>query len=222
MKREELNFILQEGEGFKIEFKEYISGIDKDMIAFANAEGGRVFVGIDDTNKLKGIKFTNKLKAQINDIAKNCDPPISIGLNQFYNVVVIDVPTSNNKPHKCSSGFYLRKDATSQKMERDELVDFIYDQGRKKFDSLTCRRFKLKDLDQNVLEEYLKKADIDIKRALKETLFNLGVYEDGKVNNAGVSLRTARRDFISFQKQKMIKFTGAPKTGYYELVQHEN
>ena len=39
MNKQELNFILQEGEGFKIEFKENINGIDKDMTAFANAGG---------------------------------------------------------------------------------------------------------------------------------------------------------------------------------------
>jgi len=45
MTKKELAFILQEGEGFKIEFKEGIAGVDKDMVAFANAEGGRIFIG---------------------------------------------------------------------------------------------------------------------------------------------------------------------------------
>ena len=39
MNKKELSFILQEGEGFKIEFKENISSIDKDMVAFANGSG---------------------------------------------------------------------------------------------------------------------------------------------------------------------------------------
>ena len=71
-------------------------------------------------------------------------------------------------------------------MWRDELIDFIYDQGRKRFDSLPCHKFKLRDLDQPFLNEYLKKAGIHVKAAIKETLFNLGVYEDSHVNNAGV------------------------------------
>ena len=39
MKKKELKFILQEGEGLKIEFKENLSGIDKEITSFANSEG---------------------------------------------------------------------------------------------------------------------------------------------------------------------------------------
>ena len=35
--KEEFNFILQEGEGYKIEFKESLNNIDKKLVAFANA-----------------------------------------------------------------------------------------------------------------------------------------------------------------------------------------
>ena len=39
MNAEELKLILEEGEGYRIEFKEALSGIDKEMVAFANASG---------------------------------------------------------------------------------------------------------------------------------------------------------------------------------------
>ena len=74
MTNQELKFILQQGEGFKIEFKEQINNIDKEIIAFANSKGGRIFLGVDDKGKIKGISITNKLKSQIQDIARNCDP----------------------------------------------------------------------------------------------------------------------------------------------------
>ncbi len=65
----------------KIEFKESISGIDKEIVAFANSNGGRIFLGIDDRNEIKGIRITNKLKSQIQDIVRNCDPQIKIDLS---------------------------------------------------------------------------------------------------------------------------------------------
>ena len=40
MDRNEFEFTLQEGEGYRIEFKENIAGLDKEMCAFANASGG--------------------------------------------------------------------------------------------------------------------------------------------------------------------------------------
>ena len=63
MNQEELNLILDEGEGYKIEFKEQLSNIDKEFVAFANSSGGRIFLGISDDKKIKGITITNKLKS---------------------------------------------------------------------------------------------------------------------------------------------------------------
>ena len=73
MTNQELKFILQQGEGLRIEFKEQINNIDKEIIAFDNSKGGRIFLGVDDKGKIKGINITNKLKSQIQDIARNCE-----------------------------------------------------------------------------------------------------------------------------------------------------
>ena len=59
MNKQELDFILEEGEGYQIEFKEFLSGIDKEIVAFANSSGGRIFLGITDSGKAKGINITN-------------------------------------------------------------------------------------------------------------------------------------------------------------------
>lgn len=42
----ELQLILQEGEGYTIEFKENLANLDKEVVAFANASGGRIFIGV--------------------------------------------------------------------------------------------------------------------------------------------------------------------------------
>ena len=85
MNEKELKFILQEGEGLKIEFKEsFDKSIAKDVVAFANSCGGRIFIGVGDDGKVKGIKITNKLKSEIQTMARNCDPSIEIGLEKFH------------------------------------------------------------------------------------------------------------------------------------------
>ncbi|MCD6149819.1 ATP-binding protein [bacterium] len=50
MDKQELEFILQEGEGLKIEFKEFFDAKNfaKEIVAFANSCGGRIFLGVDD------------------------------------------------------------------------------------------------------------------------------------------------------------------------------
>lgn len=67
MNKKELSLILKEGEGYKIEFKEGFNNLDKEIVAFANSSGGRVFLGVTDDGKIKGIGVTNELKSRIQD-----------------------------------------------------------------------------------------------------------------------------------------------------------
>ena len=48
----ELNIFIEEGEGYKIEFKESLSNLSKELVAFANSSGGRVFLGVNDKGKI--------------------------------------------------------------------------------------------------------------------------------------------------------------------------
>ena len=68
----DLKAALELGEGQFIEFKElFDKSLSKEMVAFANASGGVIYLGITDKGKIKGFKTTNKLKSQIQDTAWN-------------------------------------------------------------------------------------------------------------------------------------------------------
>ena len=111
------------GEGQFIEFKEsFDKNFQKEIVAFANASGGVIYLGITDTGKQKGIDISNRLKSQIQDMAYNCDPSIVINLVEMANVLAIQIPEGKNKPYSCSSGFFMRMGANSQKMTRNEIL----------------------------------------------------------------------------------------------------
>lgn len=196
MIKKELNFILQEGEGLKIEFKESLDkSLSKEMVAFANSSGGRIFLGIDDKNGVKGIKITNELKSQILDIARKCDPPIKIDFDSIEvrkkPVLIIIVPEGDNKPYQCSFGFYLRQGSNSQKLTRDEIINFSIGEGKIKFDKQVNPKFSFeKDFDKRKLDEYLKLANLKKNLDIKDILTNLGVATREKnklvANNANV------------------------------------
>jgi ATP-dependent DNA helicase RecG len=77
MKASDLDILLQEGEGVMLEYKEGISGsFARELVAFANTAGGRILLGVRDNGTVKGIADTNELQARIQDIARNCDPPV--------------------------------------------------------------------------------------------------------------------------------------------------
>lgn len=178
---------LELGEGQIIEFKESPDkNLPKEMVAFANASGGVIYLGISDTGKIKGIETSNKLKSQIQDLARNCDPPIAILISQIDKILAIEVKEGINKPYSCASGFYMRMGANSQKMNRDEIIALAIKTGKIRFDEQICAHFDWKDFDDEKFEYYLKLARISHNMNREEILTNLRVLTNEGITNAGV------------------------------------
>ena len=104
MNKKEFKFLLKSRESINLEFKEALDAkaIAKSIVAFANSEGGKIILGVDDKGNAKGINVTNSLKSEIQTIARNCDPAININLEEFENVLIIHVEDGKNKPYRCS------------------------------------------------------------------------------------------------------------------------
>src|SRR3989338_10281728 len=187
MKKEEFNFVLSKGEDYKTEFKENLSGIDKDIVAFSNADGGIILIGVDDRKHIKGIAINNKLKAELQSIARNCDPEISVDISEFENSLVARVSESDKKPHRCSSGFYLRIGSISQKLNVGEIRELFDRQGKLFFEEGINKEFAIKDFDKAKFYDYLKNARISKTLGENKLLENLGLTNSfGKFKNAGI------------------------------------
>ena len=124
-------------------------------------------MGIDDKNQVKGIKTDNKLKSQIQDIAKNCDPSIIIQLKQFENILIVEIGEGKNKPYSCSDGFYMRMNANSQKMARNQIIELSIKEGKIRFDEQICHNFNFKDFDDDKFNYFLELANISNKLSKK-------------------------------------------------------
>ncbi|NCU33124.1 MAG: ATP-binding protein, partial [Candidatus Moranbacteria bacterium] len=148
MTNEDLKLILKEGEGLTVEFKErYSSRIDKDIVAFTNTKGGVILLGVSDDGKIVGEKLTNKLKAQINDLARNCEPTISIKkITQIDKIIAIEIEEGNEKPYSCGDGYFRRLDAVTQKMNQREVRLIFREANNISFESLTCKNLNLNDI----------------------------------------------------------------------------
>ena len=106
MKAADLDILLQEGEGAMLEYKESLAAsFARELVAFANTAGGKILLGVRDDGSVKGIADTNEIRARIQDIARNCDPPVKILLNRIGDVTVVTVRESDAKPVQCSDGF---------------------------------------------------------------------------------------------------------------------
>ena len=163
-----LKFALKKGEDYKTEFKEKVDkSLAKEIVAFANSSGGQIYIGITDKGKIKGVNATNELKSQIEDIARKCDPkiPISLQVIQKEKVLIVRVKEGKDKPHRCSSGFYIRSGSSSQKLSRDEILDFAEDEDLLNFDKVPCKEFDFKkDFDKEKLFSFMDRTEIKYNR----------------------------------------------------------
>jgi len=191
MDEKQLLALIATGEGYKIEFKESLNNIDRELVAFANSSGGRILIGVTNTGDRKGVTITNDLRSQLQDIANNCDPPVKIIPWEVENVIAIEVREGDDKPYKCSTGFYKRIGPNTQKLSRNEIIEFIKSEGKVRFDEMVNPKFDYEThFDPRKLEKYLRMAHISNVLDPVTMLINLGVAEkqDDRMyfNNTGI------------------------------------
>ncbi len=103
----DLKQLVARGEGESLEFKRKAATPDKivrEMIAFANAGGGHLLVGISDDGEITGLKHPEDDAYVIQQSLQNCSPrlPVTetfIPLGNGRHVIHYRIAESRNKPH---------------------------------------------------------------------------------------------------------------------------
>lgn len=115
------------------QFKRQIDGQDhlaKEIVAFLNTRGGRIFVGVDDDGNIVGLP-AEKVSSLANLVSNTCsqsiNPPCSVLTfnvpTQEGTVVVIEVPDGPDKPYQDKDRqFWVKKGPDKRRVtERSEL-----------------------------------------------------------------------------------------------------
>ncbi len=175
----DLAILLQEGEGTTLEFKEGLSSsFARELVAMANTIGGHILLGVRDDGSVAGVKDSNTLRARVQDIARNCDPPVKILVAPVGEVLVVTVRESDAKPVQCSDGFFWRQGSTTQKLSRDELRDFFRSEGMIRFDVSPCPRFRYpQDFDRDKYQAWLRLSGISGRPRSEDVLVNIDAAE---------------------------------------------
>ena len=176
----DIDILVQQGEGTTLEFKESLSAsFARELVALANTTGGRILLGVTDDGVVKGVEDTNALRARIQDIARNCDPPVKVLANRVGDVFAVEVRESDAKPVQCSDGFFWRQGAVTQKLSRDEIRDFFRTEGVIRFDLSPCPRFDYpEDFDRDKFDAWLRLSGITAAgHSVEDVLVNIEVAE---------------------------------------------
>lgn len=107
MDYKDIHAMLEEGEGFELEFKRKVSNpekIAKAMVGFANTKGGTILFGIDDDRSVVGVESEKSETEMIRTVADlHCEPPVDIEIEivpyKGKDVIAVFVEESNDKPH---------------------------------------------------------------------------------------------------------------------------
>jgi len=103
-----LKHLVRHGEGQRLEFKmkvKFPEKIIKELVAFANSDGGHLFIGVSDDGKVEGSKFVEEDQFLLEKaISSNCFPSFTyhvyqIPLENGRSVLVYHVFESVDKPH---------------------------------------------------------------------------------------------------------------------------
>ncbi|MBI2231643.1 MAG: putative DNA binding domain-containing protein [Deltaproteobacteria bacterium] len=192
MRLADLDILVHEGEGSMLEYKEsFSSSLARELVAFANSAGGKILLGVRDDGTVVGVHDSNDLRAKVQDIARNCDPPVKVLLEPVGKVMVVHVRESENKPVQCRDGFFWRQGAGTQKLSRDEIRDFFRSEGSVRFDLAICSKFRYpQDFDRDKYNAWIEESGITRKGRIEDVLVNIEAAErsGGRLvmRNAGV------------------------------------
>ncbi|MFA5839309.1 MAG: RNA-binding domain-containing protein [Candidatus Margulisiibacteriota bacterium] len=122
--------LLEQGEGQSVEFEKNVPTDDdlaRELVAFSNADGGKIIYGLDDKNKhLVGIDDITNFEERVKKITKNhCEPLIEPQV-EFIDkagkkLVVISVPEGVDKPFRSDDICYIRDGKISRPAKENEV-----------------------------------------------------------------------------------------------------
>lgn len=166
----------KKGENLRTEFKQWPIHSDDlaaEITAFANTDGGQIFIGIDDTGNLIGIGGENidNLSKFVDNVAfNNCEPPVTVIQETVRDekgniILIINIPKGSQRPYKTNRGIYnVRTSSGRRQASREELLRLFQAAESLYYDETPIFRSTMEDLDEKALEsllELVKEQGID-------------------------------------------------------------
>ena len=121
----------------------------KELAAFANSQGGTLYIGVEDDGTIVGVKdaksllqdMPNKIKSNLGFLAD-----VDLKTEDGKEYIAITVKPQDDGI-SCDGKYYVRSGSTTQELRGQELASFLMQKAKLHWDSLPRPEAKLSDLD---------------------------------------------------------------------------
>jgi len=182
-------------ESQNIEFKsswrdEYLKWI----CGFANTNGGRLYIGVNDEGKVTGIKDHNKLLVELPNKFRDIlgvYAELNLKCESSRNFLEIRVPRYD-VPISLRGKYFIRAGSTLQELKGPALNEFILKRTGKTWDDIPEQRASINDIAEASIEQFLRDARrvkrINVEETIntQELLEKLRLLEGGYLKKAAL------------------------------------
>ena len=190
---------IKNGESQNIEYKEsWRDEYLKWVCGFANASGGKIYIGVNDDREIVGIANSQRLMEDIpNKIATHLGIIVDVNLlhdeDKDYIEIIVE---PSNIPIAYKGVYHYRSGSTKQELRGTALQHFILKKMGRSWDDISNDRATMDDIDRNAIDYFLRKGIAaqripeDLKDASTEVILDcLGLLDnDDKLKNAAILL----------------------------------
>lgn len=213
------------GEDSYTEFKatlEHPDRIAAEIVALANAEGGKIFFGVDDRGNIVGLTDPQKAeRTLINICRQNCIPAVHplIELVEVNGKIVLVLEVRGpDRPYKTNKGVYhIRVGSTKREATQRELMRIFQRAGAIYYEEQPVLGTGLDDLDLPFFESYyqkqfegtLEESDVALPVLLKN--MKLLAEQDGTLLLTVAGLLLFGKDpqrYLPYTRLSAVRFAG--------------
>ncbi len=163
------------------------------LVAFANAKGGRVYVGVNDKGEAVGVDLEpESLPKWINEIKHKTEPSVipdaDIEEVDGRRVVVLSVQEYPIKPVAAKGRYYKRQANSNHQLSATEIANMILQTRNTSWDSYPHIGASFASLSEDKIKTFIGKVNLAGRFRLpddpREALEKLGFVQDGCPTNA--------------------------------------
>ncbi len=191
--------LISQGENSGVEFKQSDvrpESVAKEIVAFLNAIGGNILIGVNDDGNISGIdKSSRNWEEWVMNICRDhVNPPVSDVKVLFHKldeqtILNIQVPKGTNKPYQDNKNqFYIRVGSTNRVASQLELLRLFQNAGAFHYDATSVLSSGFIDLDINKLYRYFQLFELNFQEEEHKTnlLKNVDIMDaEGQLTIAG-------------------------------------